>query len=280
MTGYDISEYQSAIQYNNFKGDFAILRCGIRGYGKAGNMVADKKVADHYNGLKNKCKIAFYFFSQAMNYTEGVAEANFALNVIRGIDPKWTGVVYIDTEWSNGAHTGRADNISKYDRTQAIKGFCDTIVANKLKAGIYASESWFNSQLIYDDIKHYILWVAKWGSKPVIKCQLWQYSSSINPAWCLTRIDGDECFDEAIWYDLTPNPYPMPTTTIKRTIPNMHGDDVKWVQYELNRRGYGLKLDGYFGLASDKATRDFQAKNGLEADGKVGGQTRKALAKY
>jgi flagellum-specific peptidoglycan hydrolase FlgJ len=70
------------------------------------------------------------------------------------------------------------------------------------------------------------------------------------------------------------NPYTEPTANIKH---NMSGNGVKWVQYELNRRGYGLKVDGIAGDKTIAAVKDFQLKFGLKVDGIVGQATRKAL---
>lgn len=70
------------------------------------------------------------------------------------------------------------------------------------------------------------------------------------------------------------NPYTEPTANIKL---NMSGNGVKWVQYELNRRGYGLKVDGIAGNKTIAAVKDFQLKFGLVVDGIVGAKTRKAL---
>lgn len=55
------------------------------------------------------------------------------------------------------------------------------------------------------------------------------------------------------------------------------GEGVKWVQWALNQRGYGLVLDGEFGTNTRNAVLDFQVKNGLKKDGKVGNQTRNKL---
>jgi flagellum-specific peptidoglycan hydrolase FlgJ len=70
------------------------------------------------------------------------------------------------------------------------------------------------------------------------------------------------------------NPYTEPTANIKH---NMSGNGVKWVQHELNKRGYGLKVDGIAGDKTIAAVKDFQLKFGLKVDGIVGQATRKAL---
>lgn len=53
-----------------------------------------------------------------------------------------------------------------------------------------------------------------------------------------------------------------------------HGiDSVKEAQCRLNDLGYGLAVDGVFGASMTAATKDFQGKNGLEADGVIGPNT-------
>lgn len=71
------------------------------------------------------------------------------------------------------------------------------------------------------------------------------------------------------------NPYQKPTRTIRiwRT-----GNDVKWVQYALNREGFNCgEVDGIFGKGTKKAVIAFQKAKGLGVDGVVGPKTREAL---
>lgn len=70
------------------------------------------------------------------------------------------------------------------------------------------------------------------------------------------------------------NPYKEPVVYVKL---GSRGIDVKWVQYELNRRDYGLNVDGIAGDKTIAAIKDFQLKFGLKIDGIVGAKTRKAL---
>jgi N-acetylmuramoyl-L-alanine amidase len=54
---------------------------------------------------------------------------------------------------------------------------------------------------------------------------------------------------------------------------------VKRIQYMLNKLGYDVKADGYFGKGTADELEKFQEKKGLEADGVAGPSTVKALIK-
>ena len=71
------------------------------------------------------------------------------------------------------------------------------------------------------------------------------------------------------------NPYKKPT----RTIRIWHtGNDVKWVQYALNREGFNCgEVDGIFGKGTKRQVIAFQKVKGLGVDGVVGPKTREAL---
>lgn len=70
------------------------------------------------------------------------------------------------------------------------------------------------------------------------------------------------------------NPYVEPTKNVKL---NSKGNDVRWVQFSLNRLGYKLVVDGKAGNLTIGAVMDFQKKHGLVADGICGERTRAAL---
>lgn len=72
------------------------------------------------------------------------------------------------------------------------------------------------------------------------------------------------------------NPYKLIKTLLKR---GDQGESVKWLQFELNRRGYTLAVDGFFGSKTAAAVRAFQKDNGLAQDGIVGSKTFGVLKK-
>jgi GH24 family phage-related lysozyme (muramidase) len=64
---------------------------------------------------------------------------------------------------------------------------------------------------------------------------------------------------------------------LKLTEPAMKGEDVRQLQEALNRVGANIKVDGIFGVDTDKVLRQFQQQKGLAGDGIAGAVTQKAL---
>lgn len=74
---------------------------------------------------------------------------------------------------------------------------------------------------------------------------------------------------------VTDNPYPVPTRNLGM---NSRGDDVKWVQYQLNKKlDVPLKVDGIFGNQTFMRVAEFQALSSIKKDGIVGKDTRSKL---
>ena len=72
----------------------------------------------------------------------------------------------------------------------------------------------------------------------------------------------------------TINPYTLTATLLKK---GSKGESVKWLQWELNKRGANLKVDGIFGQQTKLSVILFQKDNHLVQDGIVGKMTLKAL---
>lgn len=70
------------------------------------------------------------------------------------------------------------------------------------------------------------------------------------------------------------NPYAAPSKTLRQ---GSTGEGVKWLQWELNSRGFSCEVDGSFGPATVRQLRAYQADRGLTVDGSCGPATRASL---
>lgn len=164
--GIDVSKFQRSINWQKVKNagiNFAIIRCGYRGYG-SGVLVEDPMFASHISGAKAAgLRVGVYFFSQAINEAEAVEEASMAVKLANryGINMP----IAIDSEYANGGR-GRADGLSKSDRTRITIAFCNTVANSGHTPMVYASKSWFSDHLSVSQFPgSYRIWVAHYASK-------------------------------------------------------------------------------------------------------------------
>lgn len=174
----DLSKYNIVTDYKQMANEIShvIIRVGYRS-STSGNIIEDDLFKKHIeNCLANNMSVGVYFYDQSINEQEAIEQANWVLDKIKPYNI--TLPIYIDSEAMKD-HNGRADNISKEQRTKNIIAFCNTISnANKI-VGVYASNSWFQSMVNFDQIKHFNIWCARYSTqKPTIpKYDIWQYGS-------------------------------------------------------------------------------------------------------
>ncbi len=193
----DVSSYQKSVNWKNAKEsgiDVAMVRLGYRGY-ESGKLALDEKFASHMKGAKEAdIETGVYFFTEAVNYEEGVEEANFVLQNIEGYSI--TQPIVIDTEYIYDVEA-RANDIDNTARTDAILGFCETIQNAGYTPMIYASRNWFAQNLEVDRIAGYEWWLAHYANQPDFPYAYtgWQYSGE-------TVLPGvsSEAVDVNVWF--------------------------------------------------------------------------------
>ncbi len=180
VKGVDVSKYQGNIDWNQVKAsgiEFAIIRVGYRGYG-TGVLVEDSTFRQNIKGATAAgLKVGLYFYSQAINETEAVEEASMVISLCQGYNISYP--IYFDTEKVAG-DTGRADNISRAQRTANAVAFCETIRNSGYKAGVYSYASWFYNQLNMASLSPYSIWIAQYRNELSFdyNYDIWQYSST------------------------------------------------------------------------------------------------------
>ena len=191
----DVSAYQKDINWQKVKAagrDFAIVRAGYR-VKTNGALVKDSKFDTHISGaILAGLKVGAYMFTEARDYTVGAEEAKFLVSLIKDYDVKLP--LVIDTEYQSNA---RSNGISVAARTEAIRGFCETIESLGYTPMIYASTSWLNKNLDMGKLSKYKVWVAQYYDRVTYmgRYEVWQYTSK-------GRVDGiSGNVDMNYWYN-------------------------------------------------------------------------------
>lgn len=175
--GIDVSKWNGTIDWTAVKNsgvNYVIIRCGYRGSSQ-GKLVEDPKFTANIKGATAAgLKVGVYFFTQAIDEREAVEEASMVLEQIKNYKISYP--VFLDVESSGG----RADSISKEQRTAVCKAFCQTIQNANYTAGIYANKSWLENKLNASELSAYKIWLAQYASAPTYKGRydLWQYRST------------------------------------------------------------------------------------------------------
>ena len=202
----DISEYQNSVSSYSAAAnevDGVIMRCGYRGYGSAGTLVKDDLLETHYSGFEGKTKIGYYFFTQAITEAEAEEEAEYVVNtLIAGKDCDFP--IYWDTEASGGS-PGRADGLSPTQRTACCIAFINKIKALGYRAGVYASENWFETELNFNQIlaTGASIWCAKYSSQSpeIDEYDGWQFTSSSSVSGIAGNIDRSRFYKDVAGWD-------------------------------------------------------------------------------
>lgn len=178
IAGIDVSAHNQTIDWEKVKKsgvEFAILRCG---FGQDYKSQDDKYFARNVSECERlKIPYGVYLYSYALNTKTASSEADHALRLLKGHTPKYG--VWFDME---DADKYKQRNGMPSDETlvNICVEFCDKMIKNGYKTGIYASLSWFKNQLNDSKLDKYDKWVAQWNDKCSYTKDyvMWQYTSS------------------------------------------------------------------------------------------------------
>lgn len=190
--GIDVSDSQGYIDWNAVASDnveFAIIRCGYRGYSN-GSVHGDEYFEWNIdNATKAGINVGTYFYSQALTEDEAREEAEFCLQMLDGRQLHYP-VAYDFEKTSDG--DGRADELSADQISANAEAFCEVIEDAGYDTIIYGNQNdldQFNSKLR----KRHGIWYAEYGSIPSSghDFALWQYSNTGSIYGIDTDVDLD-----------------------------------------------------------------------------------------
>ena len=177
--GVDVSHHQGTIDWEKVKADgyeFAILRIGYRGYGQSGGLYVDKEFK---NNIKNAHKagldVGVYIFSQAINETEALEEADLVIEQLQGETLELP--VTFDPELIR-TDDARTDNVTGEQFTKNTIAFCEKIEKAGYEAMIYSNMYWESFLFDLEQLSDYTIWYADYEKVPQTPYQFefWQYS--------------------------------------------------------------------------------------------------------
>ena len=176
--GIDVSKYQGDIDWKAVKEDgveYAFVRLGLRGY-ESGKLVLDEYFDKNMRGA-NEADVAagVYFFTQAITVEEAKEEAAYVLENITEYDV--TCPIVFDVEMIVGAN-GRANNLTKEERTDITIAFCEVIRQAGYTPMIYGNVKCFTKMLDLARLEDYEKWYAFYDNYMYIPYEVscWQYT--------------------------------------------------------------------------------------------------------
>lgn len=199
LTGIDVSSHQGNIDWNEVKNDgvdFAMIRCGSRGYTQ-GNLYEDDRFTENVQGAQNVgMPFGVYFFSQAITEEEAIQEAEYVLERIDDLGLR--GPVAFDLE-KMPEQNARANDLDPEQLDKIAKAFCKTIRAAGYQTLVYGNKY---DLARYDmDALGEKIWYADYSaSKPTTSAPLvmWQYTSSGKVNGISTNVDLNILLDTSL----------------------------------------------------------------------------------
>ena len=290
LTGIDVSSYQGTINWWAVKQngiDFAILKV-IRK-----DLNSDKKFEENWKnceayGMKVQ---GVYNYSYATTVAKARSDAKRVIAILGNRKP----MVWMDVEDAVMKNLGK-------NLISIINAYGKVITDAGLAFGVYTGESFYKTYIKPYGGVSYPMWIARYG-KNNGKCDVkyqpqvpnmvgWQYTSKGRVSGIVGNVDMNVWYEDldAVYGDSTShsNPYTEPERLLYyNRLAMMKGNDVKWVQYELVRKGFmssvnakgKTNIDGYFGKTTSDAVKSFQKNVGIKVDGKIGAVTRAYLKK-
>lgn len=178
--GIDVSSHQGKIEWNKVKNagvDFAIIRCGFRGYGSEGKLVEDTSLKDNIVGAANAdIPTAYYFYSQAITKEEAIEEADM---LIKAIAPfKVTGPVILDVE--SASSDERTKDLTPEERTEIMIAFLERVKEKGYTPMIYSDLKFYSTKMEIAKLEDYKKWYANYNGIEMDENEsIWSYNNPL-----------------------------------------------------------------------------------------------------
>ncbi|HHU21905.1 MAG TPA: hypothetical protein GXZ52_00560 [Clostridiales bacterium] len=197
IRGIDVSSHQGDIDWEMVAGDgveFAMIRAGYRGYTEGG-LYEDEKFHENVQGaLTAGLRVGVYFFSQAVNETEALEEAQFVLDLIEGYDVS----LPVAFDWEEIDETARTDGVDGKTITDCCQAFCRAVEEAGYEPAVYFYRRLGYFEYDLERLNGLKFWVGALGDSPDFYYQhhIWQYSITGQVSGIQGDVDLDIYFEK------------------------------------------------------------------------------------
>lgn len=184
--GIDVSYHNGTIDWEDVAADgveYAFIRAGYRGYGN-GSLQQDSKFTTYAPAaIAAGIPVGVYYFTEAMNETEAIEEAEDCIRIIQENNIDVTLPIALDYEYqynAAGQNASRKKNLSIAAATANCNAFCKTIAEAGYTPIIYANANDLVKLIDGASLaEEYGIWLANYTTKTKYSgtYQIWQYSS-------------------------------------------------------------------------------------------------------
>lgn len=223
LQGIDISKWNTITSWSALakEVDFAIIRCGNRTT-SGGTLSKDTKFHEYMKAAQAAgLEVGVYIYSQAITEQEAREEAQLALEMCEGYSFRLP--IVIDYEYYTSGRLLNA-KLTKTQRTNICRAFCEVIEAAGYPAMIYANKSMLMDDMYGEQLAQegYAIWLAHWvsSSNYANTYTYWQYTDQ-------GQINGISGYVDMNYY------YRLPEAKLKGTYCGANGVHLFWDQVDL-----------------------------------------------
>lgn len=198
----DVSEFNE-VDWDKAKPELkgVMVRCGLRGSLKSNlqyymKIRKDFKFDEHCEALHRLgIPYSVYYFPTDCSDAEAMESAMWIYDRVKDLDISFPIALDVENVKGSDGEEGRANNLSREDRTRFIKIILDYIESKGYNIGIYASASWFDTKIDmtqFSENSRKCTWVADWDAPVDYKGKywLWQYGKT-SISGCSKQVDAD-----------------------------------------------------------------------------------------
>lgn len=207
ITGIDVSSHQGVIDWQAVADAgilYAFVRLGYRGYSN-GDLMEDTMAQQNLAGAKAAgIAVGAYFFSQAVNVEEALAEAAYAMELLGDFQLDLP-LVY---DWEYVNDTARTADVDARTLTDCTLAFCRAVESQGFDAMIYFNTHQIKNLLYGQELEMYPWWLAKYDHAMAFPCRvdMWQYSNQGSVPGIAGQVDLNVMFADyglgKTWLDI------------------------------------------------------------------------------